>query len=221
VSSPTCSPSAAHSLAPFLLHWHVGRYCQDRLLHRIQRRNWHRVLRARRWSCCCKPRRKTWGPLFSPASAASRSLPVGPGGRGCLQPKPKRARAVASRRRRSRDSVPAGHQSFPSQTFPMTIKPGHILSSRDRAEPAEPSSRNHPPSQIERKNCRHHRSVSAGSWCTWVAAPGSLLRMGTLAITSACEKHPQHHLNSSPKLWLRRWTIACRWQISFEPQIPV
>jgi hypothetical protein len=64
-------------------------------------------------------------------------------------PQISRARAVASRRRRSRDSVPAGHQSFPSRTFPVTIKPGHILSSRDRAEPAEPSSRNHLPSQIK------------------------------------------------------------------------
>jgi hypothetical protein len=146
---------------------------------------------------------------------------VGPHGRGRLQPKPKRARAVASRRRRSQDSVSAMHQSFPSRTFPVTIKLGCILSSRDRTELDEPSSRNHLSSQIERKSCRHHRSVSAGSQCTWVAAPGSLLRMGTLSITSACEKHPRRHLNSSPKLWLCRRTIACRGQIWFEPQIPV
>jgi hypothetical protein len=95
------------------------------------------------------------GPLL-PASLQSHPRPtssrcrVGPRGQGCLQPKPKRARSVASRRRRSRDSVLATHQSFPSRTFPVNIKLGRILSSRDRAEPNEPSSRNHPLSQIER-----------------------------------------------------------------------
>jgi hypothetical protein len=80
------SPSRHHTHAPFLLHWRVGRYCQDRLLPGIQRRNWHCVLRARRWCCCRKPRSKTrglpplprahcrWGPSvgLSPSSSRGR-----------------------------------------------------------------------------------------------------------------------------------------------------
>jgi hypothetical protein len=45
--------------------------------------------------------------------------------------------------------------------------------------------------------------------------------MGTLAITSECEKHPWRCLNPSPKLWLRRQIIACRGQAPSVPQIPV